>query len=282
MRFSLWTNYGALNSGPVFEAFANSLHNAGHKVLYNTPDCEVDVIWSVLWSGRMSENKTIWDQARQQGKTLIVLEVGGLKRGITWKVGLHGINRSATLGPKGNDSKRAEALNLTLKDWQYNDSGAIMICTQHDKSQQWENMPVLTNWVRSTIEGIRSYTDRQILVRPHPRCIIPWIEKDFKYVQRQYPKLMDNTYDSYDFDTNNIYALVNWSSNTGVEAVRNGIPVFVGPNSLAYEVGNQNFETINNPLRPDRTQWFNDLAHTEYTVEEIEQGIPLKYLTTQF
>ena len=179
MRFSLWTNYGALNSGPVFEAFANSLRSAGHKVFYNTPDCEADVIWSVLWNGRMRENKAIWDQARQQGKILIVLEVGGLKRGTTWKVGLHGINRSAKLGPKGNNSKRAEALNLTLKDWQYNDNGSIMICTQHDKSQQWEGMPVLTNWVKSTIEEIRSYTDRQILVRPHPRCIIPWIEKEF-------------------------------------------------------------------------------------------------------
>jgi hypothetical protein len=30
---------------------------------------------------------------------------------------------------------------------------------------------------------------------------------------------------------------------------------------------------------PDRTQWLNDYAHTEYTVEEISQGIPLKRLT---
>jgi hypothetical protein len=266
----------------VFDAFKQGAESLGHTCVENDPYSDVDVIWSVLFSGRMAGNQAIWERNIAVAKPTIVLEVGGLKRGTTWKVGLHGINRSAKLGPKGNNSTRAEALNLTLRDWQYNDNGSIMICTQHDKSQQWEGMPVLTNWLRSTIEEIRSYTDRQILVRPHPRCTIPCIEKEFKYVQRQTPKPIVNTYDSYDFDTSNIYALVNWSSNTGVEAVCNGIPVFVGPNSLAYEVGNQSFETINNPLRPDRTQWFNDLAHTEYTVEEIEQGIPLKHLTTQF
>ena len=31
-------------------------------------------------------------------------------------------------------------------------------------------------------------------------------------------------------------------------------------------------------MKPDRTQWLNDYAHTEYTVEEISQGIPLKKL----
>jgi|TARA_B110000459_G_scaffold8235_1_gene8519 hypothetical protein len=33
---------------------------------------------------------------------------------------------------------------------------------------------------------------------------------------------------------------------------------------------------IENPLCPDRTQWLNDYAHTEYTLEEISQGLPLK------
>jgi len=30
---------------------------------------------------------------------------------------------------------------------------------------------------------------------------------------------------------------------------------------------------------PDRTQWLNDYAWTEYTVEEIAAGLPLKRLT---
>jgi len=32
---------------------------------------------------------------------------------------------------------------------------------------------------------------------------------------------------------------------------------------------------------PDRQQWLNDYAHTEYTIEEIATGIPLKNLTSR-
>ena len=32
---------------------------------------------------------------------------------------------------------------------------------------------------------------------------------------------------------------------------------------------------------PDRQQWLNDYAHTEYTLDEISAGEPLKYLTSK-
>ena len=54
MKFSLWTQYGAQNSRPVFDAFAHSLMADGHDVVWNDPVCDVDVIWSVLFSGRIN------------------------------------------------------------------------------------------------------------------------------------------------------------------------------------------------------------------------------------
>ena len=115
MKFSLWTNHGALNSKPIFDAFAYSCLDAGHTVGYNDKSADVDVIWSVLWYGRMANNRAIWERAEQNKKPIIVLEVGGLKRNITWKVGLNGINREAYFGPKGNDSTRAKKLGLECK-----------------------------------------------------------------------------------------------------------------------------------------------------------------------
>ena len=56
MKFSLFRDYGAQNSKPVFDAFANSLSSNGHVVVDNTYDCDVGVIWSVLWNGRMAPN----------------------------------------------------------------------------------------------------------------------------------------------------------------------------------------------------------------------------------
>ena len=280
MKFSLWTNYGALNSKPVFDAFAYSCLDAGHTVGYNDKGSDVDVIWSVLWHGRMANNRTIWEQAQQNKKPIIVLEVGGLQRNITWKVGLNGINRDAYFGPKGNDDTRAKKLGLTCKPWKNNENGPIVIACQHAYSHQWKNKKPIPTWVYDTATEIRDYTDRQIIIRPHPRCRIQGIEHYVKDVVLQYPKKLIGTYDDFDFHVDDAYAIVNWSSNPATHAIMNGIPAFVGPSSLAYDVANIDLKDINNPIKPDRTQWLNDLAHTEWTVEEIKQGIPLKSLTS--
>ena len=276
MKFSLWTQYGALNSKPVFDAFANSLNNNGHDVAYNDLSADVNVIWSVLFNGRMAGNKAVWEQQ----KPTIVLEVGGINRGTTWKVGLNGINRDAYFGPSGNSSDRMRLLGLQVKPWKY-DGEHILIAGQHDKSLQWKDMPAMATWVHDTITFIRAQTDRPIIFRPHPRCPLPAIEHDFKGVKRQDPKQIKDTYDDFDMQFNNIWATVSWSSNPAIHSIINGVPAFTGPSSLAFDVAEQNLRNIENPLYGDRTQWLNDYAHTEYTIEEISKGIPLKNLTSK-
>ena len=276
MKFSLWTQYGALNSKPVFDAFANSLNNNGHDVAYNDLSADINVIWSVLFNGRMAGNKAVWEQQ----KPTIVLEVGGINRGTTWKVGLNGINRDAYFGPSGNSSDRVRLLGLQVKPWKY-DGEYILVCGQHDKSLQWKDMPAMATWVHDTITFIRAQTDRPIIFRPHPRCPLPAIEHDFKGVKRQDPKQIKDTYDDFDMQFNNIWATVSWSSNPGIHSIINGVPAFTGPSSLAFDVAEQNLRNIENPLYGDRTQWLNDYAHTEYTIGEISQGIPLKHLTSK-
>jgi len=276
MKFSLWTQYGALNSKPVFDAFANSLNNNGHDVAYNDLSADVNVIWSVLFNGRMAGNKAVWEQQ----KPTIVLEVGGINRGTTWKVGLNGINRDAYFGPSGNSSDRMRLLGLQVKPWKY-DGEHILIAGQHDKSLQWKDMPAMATWVHDTITFIRAQTDRPIIFRPHPRCPLPAIEHDFKHVKRQEPLQIKGSYDDFDMQFNNIWATVSWSSNPAIHSIINGVPAFTGPSSLAFDVAEQNLRNIENPLYGDRTQWLNDYAHTEYTIGEISQGIPLKHLTSK-
>ena len=280
MKFSIWKQYGALNSKPIFDAFAHSCMAAGHTVLWNTDGGDVDVIWSVLFNGRMAPNKNIWERNLAQSKPTIVLEVGGIKRGTTWKVGLNGINRDAYFGLTGNDNSRADRLNLKLKPWK--EIGEyILICGQHDKSLQWKNMPSMSKWVMQTIETIQQYSKRPILFRPHPRCPLPNIEHEFKNIIRQEPRKTPGSYDDFDIQFDNIYATISWSSNPGIHSIINGVPAFVGPSSLAYDVANTDLAKIENPNMPDRTQWLNDYAWTEFTVEEISAGLPLKCLTSK-
>ena len=279
MKFSLFREHGAQNSKPVFDAFADSLRSNGHVVVDNSYDCDVGVIWSVLWNGRMAPNKKIWEDFHNLNKKVIVLEVGGLVRGKTWKVAIDGINRDANFGNGGNDSTRANQLGLKLKPWSLG-GDRIIICGQHDKSNQWKDMPTMSTWLLDTIKQIRERTDMPIVWRPHPRCPVPGIEHEYKNVRREQPIQVKDTYDDFDFDCTGAYAVVNWSSNPATHAVMQGVPVFVGPSSLAYDVGNKDFTTIGMPKRPDRTQWLNDIAHTEWTLEEIAQGKPLNRLTS--
>jgi hypothetical protein len=279
MKFSLWTQYGALNSKPVFDAFRQGCNSLGFTCVDNSNDADIDVIWSVLFSGRMAQNQLIWKNAQDKKKPVIVLEVGGIQRGTTWKVGLNGINRDAYFGPVANSSSRANLLGLTLKPWRT--SGEyILICGQHDKSLQWQGMPSMSQWVMNTIDTIQAHTDRLIVFRPHPRCPLPNIELEFKNVIRQTPAKLIGTYDDYDMRFNNIQAVIRYSSNPGIHSILNGVPAFVGPASLAYDVANTDLSQIENPLMPDRQQWLNDYAHTEWTIQEISKGIPLNRLTT--
>jgi len=288
MIFCLYTDYGALNSKPIFEAFAKSVTDAGHTVIYNEPyrvmshykNYDVAVIWSVLWNGRMAQNKTVWEQNRLLDRPVIVLEVGGIKRGTTWKVGLNGINKDAYFGNATRGSNRAKRFGLELKPWR-TEGEYILICGQHDKSLQWAGMPPMSQWVQKTITEIQQYTNRPIIFRPHPRCPLPHIEHEFKNVLRQDPRKLTGTYDDFDMKFDNIWATVSWSSNPGIHSIINGVPAFVGPSSLAWNVANASLEDIEDPHMGAREEWLEEYAHTEHTIDEIAQGIPLNHLLNQ-
>ena len=123
---------------------------------------------------------------------------------------------------------------------------------------------------------IRRYTNRPILVRPHPRNIISFDEGKFYNVKVRLPKRDFRTYDDTDFKATleKTWAVVNHSSNPAMEAVIRGIPVFVSESSLCHDVGNTGLADINKPAMPNRHNWANKLAYTEWFEDEIEQGLP--------
>lgn len=277
MKFKLWKEYGALNSKPVFDAFAQGVEKLGYKVV-NDNSADIDVIWSVLFQGRMALNKTVWDKAKHAGRPVIVLEVGGINRGTTWKVGLNGINKGSYYVPANADNSRANQLGLKLTPWR-STGECIIICGQHNKSLQWIDMPPMSKWIMDTIDTIQHFSDRTIIIRPHPRCPLPHIESQFKNVYNQTPMHISGTYDNFNLDFSKAWATVSWNSNPGSQSIIAGVPAFVGENSLARDVANIDLSNIENPMMPERQQWLNELAYTEYTTKEIESGIPIKNLT---
>ena len=277
MRISYWPNSVALNGNQVYNAFLDSLRDAGYELVKESMDAHAAVIWSVLWHGRMAPNQSVWKNYRSNQRPVVVTEVGGIKRGTTWKVGLNGINRNGDYCPSGNNNDRARSLGLTLKPWR-KDGEYILIAGQHDKSLQWQSMPPMSQWVMNTIETIQKHSSRDIVLRPHPRCRLPTIEHQYRGVYRQEPQPLAGTYDDFNLIFEHAHAVVNWSSNPGIHSVIEGVPAFVGPDSLAYAVANHHLHQIEHPKHTDRTQWLNDYAWTEFTIEEIATGMPLNKL----
>jgi len=105
---------------------------------------------------------------------------------------------------------------------------------------------------------------------------MPGIEHEFKNVTRQSPVKLNNTYD--DFDINyNYHCVINYNSGPPILAAINGTPVITGNSSLAYPVSDT-IENIKDPSLPNRDDWFLKLTHCEWTVLELQQGLPIKRL----
>lgn len=269
MKYSIYNNFGALNSAPVLAAVEAGLKRHGHVISYHNDAADVAVIWSQLWAGRMRPNQQVWTQYRSSGRPVLVVEVGAIQRGHTWRLMLNGENR---IVKSGHSHQRFDQLGMQLHPWR-NHGQHIVIACQRPESQQWQGQPSVAKWLANTVDAIRKHSHRLIRIRPHPRhrlnVIPPGCMLDL-------PRAVSASYDDFDFDQSiaSAWCVVNFNSNPAVSAVLQGVPVFVDASSMAAPVGNQDFAQIESPLRPDRQQWAWDLAHTEWTVAEIAQGMP--------
>ena len=278
MRVAYFPNQCAQNSGPALQAVLASLRSAGHTVEPNSMDSDAVIIWSVLWSGRMAANQAVWSQYRSAGKPVIIIDVGALYRGETWKIALNSVTANGYYGHTENlDWDRPRKLGISLAI-NVSRNPRIVIAAQHARSQQVVGLVSMEGWVVQQVERLRTVTDRPIVVRPHPRSPLNWaglvhLPPD---VVIEKPVRVANTYDSYNlaFDC---HAMVNHNSGPGIQAALAGTRPIVDSSSLAYPVSIK-LEDIEQPYTVDRDQWLVEICHTEYTVDEISHGVWLQRL----
>lgn len=272
MRFKLYREYGALNSKPVFDAFEQGLKSLGHESVRDNED--VAVIWSVLWSGRMKNNRQVYQHFKKLGKPVVIIEVGNLRRGVTWRISIDHINNLGIFGNNTElDVSRPGKLGVALKPIPENHRGEILIACQHQESLQWEGMPTMREWCEKTISQIKQHTSRRIIVRPHPRSPFSF---NMPNIIIERPQRIVNTYDDFDIFYN-YHCVINHNSGPAVQAAIQGTPILCDKTSLAAPLSIK-WENLENPYLPDREEWFIKLCHTEWTVEEIQQGLPIARL----
>ena len=224
----------------------------------------------------MAPNRAVWQEFTASDRPVIVIEIGQLMRGVTWKMGINGVNALAYWG-EGSYPDRVRKLAIRLQPWHQGDH--ILIAMQRSDSEQWAGLPPAEQWLKQTVDRIRTHTDRPIVVRPHPRQKLPFMSG----IQIQQPQALRGTYDEFDFRSNieRAWAVVNENSGPGSQAVIDGVPAFVGAYSMAAPVANQDFALIEKPLMPERAEWLEQLCHTEWTLGEITSGLPLGRLLSR-
>ena len=184
MKISHYPNNLPSNANEVYPQLIEAISKTD-ELVEGDMNADAALIWSVLWYGKMAGNKRIWEHFRQENKPVIVIEVGGLIRNKTWKLGINGINRDADFAVEDYmPSDRLSKFGIVLQRWK-EDGEYVLICGQHGYSQQWIDMPGMDTYYKNTIQDIRKYTDKPIVVRSHPRfreglhwaCDSEWYKK---------------------------------------------------------------------------------------------------------
>lgn len=274
----MFTGYGALNSREVFAAARQGLESHGHTVVEHDWSADAAVIWSVLWNGRMASNHTVFEEFRRWGRPVIVLEVGCLNRGQTWRVSV--LDERGHHYPAVVDDTRYERLGLAYKNRTHLGENILIACQRTD-SLQWQGCGDIISWIDDVVKRVRLFTGRPIIVRPHPRQPLPSLPAGVHLAQ---PKPVPHTTDSFDFDTvlQNARVVINHNASPGIVATLAGVPVICGTDgvtrSLAHEVSIGYDEIESTRSGAKTTDWLNQIAHTEWSVSEIASGKPFEAL----
>lgn len=178
------------------------------------------------------------------GREYVYVDHGYFKRG--YYDGYFRVCRnSLQVEPRKNySSGRWEALNLDLKPWKQGKH--ILVCPISGYLGKFLNIDP-HKWTETVVREISRYTDRQIIVKHKDGTPLPM--KD-------------------------AHCLVTYSSNASVDALISGIPVIILGNHPAKQLS-WTFSDIESPKYPDREQWCFNLAHSQFTLEEIRRGVDL-------
>jgi hypothetical protein len=227
-------------------------------------------------------------------------------------VGWDGLNGRADFCNKDCSSDRFEKLKIPIKPWRENgdhilvcgqafyDSSLFHLLRQPKNSHEFMEMQgtgcpygsFYVDWIIDTLKKIRKHSDRKIVFRHHPKIgklyknssVFAYCSGAIKHSGVENIEISPmggptGNIRNVNEDYKNCWAVVCFNSNSGVEATLNGIPTFVGDiGSMAWDAADKDLSKIENPSYKEREQWAYNLAYCQWTVSEINQGLPLKHL----
>lgn len=183
------------------------------------------------------------------------------------------------------DSKRWQQISrdtgIVLESQKTNGSN-IVICLQRHGGWSMGRISVV-DWTVKTIAEIKKYTDRTIVLRPHPKdnkaikTYLPQISQIFKNDKQVKISSQDTP---LHIDLNDAWAVVNHNSSAIVGPIIQGYHAFITDPSKSQctEVAHAGFENIESPKEFDRQSWLERISMFHWKFTELEDGTAWRHM----
>lgn len=159
---------------------------------------------------------------------------------------------------------RWNSFNRKIPEWK-KQGRKILVAKPDEKPCKFYGID-LEQWLEQTVETIKQFTDRPIVIRDRA------------------PKREDriNTSTLKEALNDDVFALVTYNSVAATESVLYGIPAFtLAPTNAASPVSSQDLSQIENPYYPDPDKliaWASHLAYGQFHVSELKSGEAMRKL----
>ena len=164
---------------------------------------------------------------------------------------------------------------ISLKPWRSH-GNHILICTQRNGGWSMKGMTVL-DWLNQTVAEIRKYTNRPIIVRPHPGD-----KRAREYLNVKSSHWTLSTTAELTADLANAWATVTYNSSPGIASSIEGIPAFITDptpqTSQAFAVANTDLSKIETPSMFDRQLWIEKIAMCHWNYNELSNGAAWRHM----
>jgi hypothetical protein len=169
--------------------------------------------------------------------------------------------------------KISSKLNINLKNYRPQ-GNHILLCLQRNGGWSMGSYDIL-EWATNVILELRTYTDRPIVIRPHPgdksaRAHIG----DFTANTSLKDVALSEPGTSLIDDLKNCWAVVNHNSSPVVGAAIEGYPIFVTDytKSQCREIANTDLSKIETPTLFDRQSWVERISMFHWNFNELKSG----------
>lgn len=205
--------------------------------------------------GVTPETVHLWREARDLGRDWFFIDNAyfDVARGTHFRVTRNALQAT---GQERADFPRLEALDLLgrIRPWRQ-EGGHIVIVEQSDDFMQIFAGRRSKDWLRATVEQLRCFTSRRLVVRA-------W-DRNKRAASASFRACLVDA-----------WALVAHTSAAANEAVLAGVPVFTTGPCAASCMGRSDLSAIGLPAYPwARPAWAAALAGLQWTVDEIRQGL---------